>query len=123
MLGSFEDDLVHDWLACLADNAWISLHYESPSLGSIGRGEVNGGGYKRVQMGFTAPSNRTIWSLDDAKFSGLTANRLTHFGIWNHQYNGKLRAFGLLTDSESGVIVAQGGGYVLHASKLALSID
>lgn len=120
MNGSFDDDLVHAWLACLADNAWCSLHYETPAMNGLGRGEIFGGGYVRRQIEFSTPSSRTIWTLEDLKFIGLPANRLTHFGIWNHKSDGKIRAWGRLPDE---VIVTTGGGYVLHAGKLALSIE
>jgi len=120
--GAFDDDLVHAWLACVADNAWISLHYESPSLNGLGRGEIDGGGYLRRQAVFSDPSSRAIWTLEDVKFVGLPENRLTHFGIWNHKVGGKLRAWGRLPDP-NGVIVVNGGGYVLHAGDLALSIE
>jgi len=118
--GSFDDDLVHAWLACVADNAWCSLHYESPAMNGLGRGEIDGGGYTRRQITFSTPSSRTIWSLEDVKFVGLQENRLTHFGIWNHKTSGKLRAWGRLPNE---VIIVTGGGYVLHAGQLALSID
>ena len=120
MDGTFDDDQVHAWLKCIADNAWVSLHYESPGLMGLGRGEIAGGGYVRKRVTFSTPSSRTMWSLTDAKFSGLNANRLTHFGIWNGAVNGKIRAYGMLPDN---VIVTAGGGYVLTAGKLALSIE
>lgn len=118
----FDDDQVHAWLRCVADNAWVSLHYESPAIMALGRGEINGGGYVRRQATFSEPTNRTMWTLEDLKFSGLPANRITHFGVWNHKVNGKIRAWGLITD-EQGIIIPNGGGYVLNAGHLALSIQ
>jgi len=119
--GTFDDELVHAWLECVADNAWCSLHYESPAINGIGRGEISGGGYVRRKLEFSTPSSRTIWSMETVKFSGLLANRLTHFGIWNAKNSGKLRAYGRLPDG--GVIVTNGGGFALPAGKIALSLE
>jgi hypothetical protein len=119
--GIFDDELVHDWLSCIADNAWISLHYESPALMGLDRGEISGGGYVRRKVSFSTPSSRAMWSLEPVKFSGLPANRLTHFGIWNHKENGRIRAYGRLPGQ--GVIIPDGHGYVLSEGKIALSID
>ena len=120
--GTFDDDLVHDWLACLADNAWVSLHYESPALMGVDRGEIFGGGYVRRKADFSDPSSRTIWLMDDVKFIGLNANRLTHFGVWNHKQNGKIRAWGRLPE-EKGVVVHNGASYLIRAGTLALSVQ
>lgn len=120
--GTMDDDLVHAWLDCLADNAWISLHYESPALLGTDRGEIFGGGYVRRQGSFSDATSRTIWLMDDVKFIGLTPNRLTHFGVWNHKINGKIRAWGRLPE-EKGFIVHQGASYLIRAGTLALSIQ
>lgn len=120
MDGTFYDELVHEWLAAVAENAWVSLHYESPSLGGLGLGEIHGGGYLRKQVTFSTPSARTIWSLTNVKFTGLPANRLTHFGIWNAANKGRIQASGPLPTE---VIIASGGGYLLAEGKLALSIQ
>lgn len=117
----FDDEQVHAWLQCVADNAWVSLHYESPALMGLGRGEIFGGGYVRRQGVFSTPNARSIWTIEDVKFIGLPANRLTHFGIWSRKNKGKLRAWGSLPDQ--GSIIVPGGGYVLKAGKIALSID
>lgn len=119
MDGNFEDELVHEWLEGLRGSAWVSLHYESPSLRGIGRGEIGGGGYHRQQVTFSTPTSRTMWSLTDVRFTGLNANRLTHFGIWDLKTLGSLRASGPLPDE---VIIPAGGGYSFIAGKLALSI-
>lgn len=118
--GTFDDDIVHAWLACIADNAWCSLHYESPALMGLGRGEINGAGYVRRWIDFSTPNSRTMWSLADLKFTGLNAVRATHFGVWNHKTSGLIRAYGRLPEE---AIITKGGGYVLHAGKLALSIE
>lgn len=117
--GTFEDDLVHEWLAGVASNAYVSLHYESPALMGLNRGEISGGGYVRQRVLFTVPANRAMWSETNARFTGLMANRLTHFGIWNEKRLGRLEAYGLLPD---GVIIAPGGAYVVPAGALALSL-
>lgn len=119
-MGSFSDAKVHQWLACIADTAWVSLHYESPGLNSINDGEISGGGYHRVLVGFSVPANRAIWSLDDAKFTGLLKTRLTHFGIYDNPYTGTLQAYGELANT--GVVILDGQGYIVPAGQLALSV-
>lgn len=117
----FDDDQIHAWLQCVADNAWISLHYESPAIYGLGRGEISGGGYVRRQGHFSTPSARTIWSIEDVKWVGLPAVRLSHFGIWSHKNKGKLRAWGALPDQ--GSVITPGSGYVIREGLIALSLD
>ena len=69
-------------------------------------------------MAFSQPSNRAIWSLVDARFTGLTQNKLTYFGVWDSLNNGMLRAYGELPTP---VVVLNGKGYVLHQGLLAIS--
>lgn len=118
MDGSFSDQQVHIWLQEVADAGWISLHYDSPSLGGIGACEIEGGGYVRFKGIFTQPANRTIWSLSDARFSGLIQNRLTHWGIWDAQNQGMLRASAQLPERYT---VLTGNGFTLHEGDLAIS--
>lgn len=120
MSGTFADYQVHQWLQEIADGAYVSLHYDDPSLDGLGGSEIYGGGYTRARVDFTQPDNRTIWSLTDAIFSGLTQNRLTHFGVWVDQYQGLIRAHGPLPAE---VLILNGQGYVVKAGTLALSIS
>lgn len=116
--GTFTDYKVHQWLQEVANGAWVSLHYDSPSLGGVGASEISGGGYKRSKVPFSQPSNRTIWSLGDARFTGLTQNQLTHFGIWDKTTLGNLVAYGRLPSTR---VVLNGQGYVIFEGELAIS--
>lgn len=119
-MGTFSDEKVHQWLGCVADIPWVSLHYESPGLNGINKGEISGGGYHRCLISFSAPANRAIWSLADAKFTGLLKNKLTHYGIWDDPYAGTLQGYGAIGDD--GVIVVNGQGYVIPSGQLVLSV-
>lgn len=119
MDGSFTDYKAHQWLQEIADNAWVSLHYDTPALGGIGACEIAGGGYRRVQAMFSQPANRSIWTVEDVRYVGLTQNVLTHFGIWDATDLGNLLAYGRLPDKVS---VLNGWGYALNAGELAVSI-
>jgi hypothetical protein len=116
--GSFTDEQVHIWLQEVADAGWISLHFDTPALGAVGLAEISGGGYRRVNMIWSQPVNRIIWSLDDARFIGLTQTQLTHFGVWDQQFQGMLRAYGDLPEK---INVLNGWGYALKAGELAVS--
>ena len=116
--GTFTDDQVHLWLQEIADEAWISLHYDSPVLGGVGQCEISGGGYKRDKVAMSQPANRTIWALEDAKFTGLTQTRLTHFGINTQASKGRLIAYARLS---SPVTILNGRGWLLRAGELAIS--
>lgn len=120
MAGTFDDEIVHDWLACVADNPWISLHYESPAFSTVNRGEISGGGYVRRKAVFSTPTSRSMWTLHDVRFAGLTQNRLSHFGIWNAKNKGRMLAYGELPDE---AIIVNGGGYIFLEGKIALSVD
>lgn len=118
MDGSFSDEQVHLWLQDVADNAYVSLHYDTPGLAGADAAEISGGGYVRAKVAFSQPANRTIWSLADARFSGLLQNQITHFGVWNQKNQGRLMAYASLPER---VTILNGWGYILHQGELALS--
>ena len=116
--GSVTDEQAHRWLQEIADHGWVSLHYDTPGLSGADRAEISGGGYVRFQMQWSQPSNRAIWSMVDARFTGLTQTKLTYFGVWDQAAKGLLRAYGELPEP---VVVLNGKGYVLHHGQLAIS--
>jgi hypothetical protein len=116
--GSVTDEQAHAWLQDIADNGWVSLHYDSPALGGADKAEIAGGGYLRFKMNFSNPNNRGIWSLTDARFTGLQQTKLTYFGVWDSLNKGMLRAYGELPTP---AVVLNGKGYVLHAGLIAIS--
>lgn len=119
MEGSFTDDVVHGWLQEVANAAYVSLHYDTPALGGVGLSEISGGGYVRSLTPFSQPANRAIWSLADARFTGLVQNQLTHFGIWDSLTGGRLLCYASLPEKTS---VLNGWGYLLHEGELSVSI-
>lgn len=119
MEGSFSDSKVHKWLQEIADDGWVSLHYDMPALGGVGYCEIDGGGYTRVKGVFSQPANRSIWLLADIRFSGLRQTQLTHFGVWDKRMNGELACYGRLPEKQ---IILNGKGYIIHEGELAISI-
>lgn len=131
MDGSITDEQVHIWLQEIAQGtkivkdgkttysgSWVSLHFDNPSLGGEDRAELSGGGYKRFKMIWTQPTNRAIWSTVDARFTGLVANKVTYFGIWEQPNQGIMRAYAELPEPR---IVLNGKGMVLHERMLVIS--
>ena len=117
--GSLTDQQAHLWLQQIADSGWVSLHYDNPSLGGVDRAELVGGGYQRVKMAWSQPSNRAIWSLVDARYAGLLQTKVVYFGVWNgNQASSFLRAYGELPEPK---VVLNGKGFILHAGTLAVS--
>lgn len=119
MEGSFTDSQVHLWLQEIADDGWVSLHYDIPALGGVGYCEVDGGGYTRQKPVFSQPANRAIWSLADIRFSGLKQTQLTHFGVFSKKLNGRLMCYGRLPEKK---VILNGKGFVIHEGDLAISI-
>ncbi len=119
MEGSFTDARVHQWLQEIADESYISLHYDTPALSDATFAEIFGGGYTRQRVNWAQPTNRSIWSLEAVRFSGLVQNQLTHFGVWNALTGGELIAYARLPEM---VILLSGQGHVFPAGELALSI-
>src|SRR3954471_15497203 len=116
MDGSITDEQAHIWLQAIADAGWVSLHYDSPALGGPDLAEIAGGGYKRFKMLWSQPNNRPIWSLVDARFTGLVQTKLTYYGVWSGTgKNAILRAYGELPTP---VVVLNGKGYSLHQGQL-----
>lgn len=118
-MSGFTDWYANKCLQDIADNGYISLHYDSPELDGLGGSEIAGAGYARQLTPFSMPSNRVIWTMADSIFTGLNSAQLTHFGVWTDQTNGNMFAFGELP---SKLIVLQGQGYVLKAGDIAISI-
>lgn len=118
MDGSVTDEQAHVWLQTIADQGWVSLHYDNPSLGGPERAEIAGGGYQRYKMIWSQPNNRAIWSLTDARFTGLMQTKVVCFGVWDQANQGMLRAYAELPVP---AVVLNGKGYILHAGSLAVS--
>ena len=118
MDNSITDEQAHNWLQEIANNGWISLHFDNPALGGVDRAEISGAGYARFKMIWTQPNNRSIWSLNDARYTGLQQTKITYFGVWNAGVKGFLRAYGELP---SPAMILNGKGYVLHAGLIVIS--
>ena len=118
MDGSVTDEQAHLWLQEIAENGWISLHYDNPALAGEDRAELAGGGYVRVKMIWKQPNNRAIWSDMDARFNGLTQTKITYFGVWDSAVKGILRAYAELPEP---AVVLNGKGYILHEKTLSVS--
>jgi hypothetical protein len=116
--GSVTDEQVHDWLQEIADKSWVSLHFDNPGLGGVDRAEIAGGGYKRYKMPWSQPNNRAIWSLADARYTGLVQTKVVYFGVWNAASKGLLRAYGELPEPR---VVLNGKGFVLHQGMVVIS--
>jgi len=122
--GSITDEQAHEWLEDISKGAWISLHYDNPTLGGEDKAEISGGGYTRYKMPFSQPSNRGIHSTEDARFTGLVQTKLVYFGIWNKKGAGsksdpaRLMAYGELPQP---TMVLNGKGYVLHEQMIMIS--
>lgn len=119
MEGSLSDAQVHTWLQHVADKSFISLHFQSPALGGSAMGEIAGGGYRRFKMSWHQPQNRSIWSLEDAQFTGLKPTRVTFFGVWDSLNIGMLRGYGELPTP---AVIASGKGYNLPAGQIVISL-
>jgi len=119
MDGSVTEAQAHIWLQEIADAGWVSLHYDNPALAGLDKAEVIGAGYSRVKMAWSDRSNRAIWSLRDARFNGLNATKVTHFGVWNKDVKGLLRAYAEFSEPH---VVLNGKGFVIHAGSIAISI-
>lgn len=118
MEGSFSDQWVHRWLQEIADQSFASLHYDTPALADATFAEIYGGGYVRQLVAWSQPSNRSIWSVDVTRWTGLAQGAITHFGIWSP--DNELISYGRLPEK---VILPGGGrGFAMNAGELAISI-
>jgi hypothetical protein len=125
MSGIITDAQVHRWLQDIADAGFVSLHYDTPALSGVDKAEISGGGYRRFKMKWSDPDNRAIWSLDDARFTGLVQSKITHFGIWNKLNKGSRSDTAILmayTELDVPVRVLNGKGFVIPAGQIAVSM-
>jgi hypothetical protein len=125
--GTISDAQVHLWLQDIADSGYVSLHFDTPALGGIAKAEISGGGYQRFKMSWSNPANRAIWSVVDARFTGLVQTKVTYFGIWDAlgQRNLVTKKPALLmayTELETPVAVLNGKGFVIPAGQIAVSM-
>lgn len=118
MSGTFSDYQVHQWLAELTANCYVSLHFDSPLAGGAYASEFQGDGYTRVKALFSNPSNRSVWNYNPMRFSGLGAGLITWIGGWDAADGGNLLWADQLAES---VRVLSGGGYMINAEDLVLS--
>jgi hypothetical protein len=119
MEGTITDAQVHIWLQEIADNGFVSLHFDTPALGGTDRAEISGGGYQRFKMSWSNPDNRAIWSLIDARFTGLVQTKVTYFGVWSQLNKGRLMAYTELTNP---VAILNGKGFVIPARQIYISL-
>lgn len=119
MDGTITDDQVHAWLQQIADASWVSLHFDTPALGGLDKAEIAGGGYQRFKMAWSQPDGRSIWSLVDARFTGLTQTKVTYFGVWNSLNKGVLLAY---TELQVPVQILNGKGFVIPARQIVISM-
>ena len=119
-MSGFTDWWVNQQLQEIVDGSWISLHYDSPELDGLGGSEISGGGYARYKMIWSEPTNRIIWSVDNATFTGLISTQVSHFGVWNAATQGNMFAFGRVPGTKPALIL-QGQGYSLRAGDIAIS--
>jgi len=130
MQGTITDAQVHAWLQDIADNGFISLHFDTPALGGLNAAEISGGGYQRFKMAWSNPDNRAIWSTVDARFTGLVQTKITYFGIWNALGNwytppsGKRQPATLMayTELDTPVAILNGKGFVIPQGQIAISL-
>jgi hypothetical protein len=120
MSGRFSDYQTEDWLSQVADNTWLSLHFDNPDVAGAYASEVFGQGYSRVRGVFADASGRAIWNSGTVTFTGLPAVVVTHVGGWNEAINGDLRFAVALPNP---VRVQAGGRYSVSANTVALSLD
>jgi hypothetical protein len=73
---------------------WASLHTSDP--GSVGSGEVAGGGYARQPIAFGAPVGGQAASTNAVTFTNLPAGRFTHIALWDAVTGGVCRQSGTL---------------------------
>ena len=94
MDGTITDAQVHLWLQDIADSGYVSLHFDTPALGGLTAAEISGGGYQRFKMSWSNPDNRAIWSVVDARFTGLVQTKVTYFGVWDKLTKGMCPSLG-----------------------------
>jgi hypothetical protein len=123
---------VHQWLETIVQGdqivkngkttytgSWISLHFDTPALGGTTAAEIGGGGYQRFKMKWSNPDNRAVWSVIDARFTGLVQTKVTYFGVWNKQNKGRLMAY---TELQAPVAILNGKGFVIPAYQIVVSM-
>lgn len=119
MDGTITDAQVHLWLQDIADSGYVSLHFDTPALGGLTAAEISGGGYQRFKMSWSNPDNRAIWSVVDARFTGLVQTKVTYFGVWDKLTKGMLMAY---TELATPVAILNGKGFVIPKGQIAVSM-
>lgn len=118
MDGSVTDYQANEWLEQITETGWISLHFDNPTLGGEDKAEIHGGGYSRFKATWTKPNGRAIWNDGDARWSGLTQNKISYVGVWDKRRNGHLLVYCELPDKIS---IRNGEGWILHDRDLVIS--
>lgn len=112
------DSQADRWLEDLR-TGWVSLHHANPDINGGLESEINGGGYERVSVLFTEPSNRVIWNDSTLKFRGLPASTISFIGLWAVQYNGRMLWYMGMEDAER---VTEGSSFTIKPGEIAVSL-
>lgn len=74
-------------------NVFLALFTSDPTVDDTGD-ELTGGSYARQQLSFAAAVDGVCDSNTSETFTNLTANRITHWGIYDASTSGNLLYFG-----------------------------
>jgi len=98
---------------------WIGLHSSNPNINGDLETEVQGSGYERISVNFTAPDQGLMWNKQDARFKGMPATTVAFIAGWNKQFNGKMLWY---CEAKEADRVQTGQTYLVKAGTIVLSI-
>lgn len=67
---------------------WLGLHNTDPTSAGLTGGEITGNSYERLQVNWTAPSNRTVANSNSLTYDNLPAATVNFFALWTAQTGG-----------------------------------
>ena len=107
---------------------YLALYTSDPGDTDTGN-EVSGGGYERMLVTFTSPSNKLIYNADDIEFPEATADWgvITHGAFRTAATGGVLLKSGSLKELTGGEVtsklILKGDQLIIKAGNIAIGFD
>lgn len=92
----------------LAQNHYLALHSQDPTVTGNPATEYTGGGYARQPINYTPATNRTLANSNNIVFVNLNAGTVRFFAVWN-QLTGGNCIYVIPIPGPSGVVIAASG--------------
>lgn len=103
----------------IANGKYLGLHSADPTNTGNPATELNGGGYARLAISWTAASNRTTANSNQLAYYNLPAATVKFMAVWDALTSGNCLHVISVTPN---VVVAAGGTFVVPVNDITVTV-